>query len=264
VTDRNDDDTNGGGDDETPDAAGDDDTDQFDSADDDTDQFDFDPETGTEAGDHDDGGSDRGGDDGADSDGRDVGGGSADRLVTGADEEEAAPAGEPGLSSDAEYGEAPQYFDPVAETADELPHTAESSRSEMMGLQSTGERPPIAEQVDDEASKLAGLDRARMVGNLLDDAVTVPGTSFKIGLDPILGILPGGGDLVAAVGSLYIVFEAARAGVPRSELQKMLGIVAVDVVAGSVPIIGVLFDAFWKANKWNVATFEEHVESDLD
>ncbi|NHN42728.1 DUF4112 domain-containing protein [Halorubellus sp. JP-L1] len=132
----------------------------------------------------------------------------------------------------------------------------------MIGLQSTAERPPIVEQVDDESAKRAGLERARKMGDLLDDAFTVPGTSFKVGIDPILGILPGGGDLVAAVGSLYIVLEAARAGVPRSALQKMLALVAVDLVVGSVPLVGVLFDAFWKANKWNVATFEEHVEDD--
>jgi hypothetical protein len=169
---------------------------------------------------------------------------------------------EPGLSSGGEFGEPPQYFDPVTERSDELPRSMEASRSKMIGGQSLERRSGPGDQVAGGASTHAGLERARKVGTALDDAVTVPGTSFKIGLDPILGILPGGGDAVAAVGSLYIVLEAARAGVPRSALKKMLALATIDLVVGSVPLVGVLFDAAWKANKWNVATFEEHVEDD--
>lgn len=161
-----------------------------------------------------------------------------------------------------EYGDPPQYFDPAAETSDELPRSPEGSRSEMIGQRGTEGRSPIATRIDEEASAHAGLKRARKVANALDSAVTVPGTSFEVGLDPILGILPGGGDAVAALGSLYIVLEAARAGVPRSALQKMLALVVVDLVAGSVPVVGVAFDAVWKANEWNVATFEEHLDGD--
>lgn len=103
----------------------------------------------------------------------------------------------------------------------------------------------------------ATLRRVRTVAGLMDEAVRVPGTSFRVGLDPILGVVPGAGDAVAAGVSLYIVAEAANLGVPLTTIVRMLANVAVDSVGGSVPVVGVLFDAYWKANKWNVATIEE-------
>ncbi|WP_313694660.1 DUF4112 domain-containing protein [Halorarum halobium] len=105
----------------------------------------------------------------------------------------------------------------------------------------------------------AALERVRTVAGLMDEAVRVPGTDFEIGLDPILGVVPGGGDVVAAGISLYIVAEAAYLGVPLTTLVKMLGTVSVDVVGGSIPVLGVVFDAFWKANAWNVASLERYL-----
>ena len=93
----------------------------------------------------------------------------------------------------------------------------------------------------------------------MDDAFRVPGTEFRIGLDPILGILPVVGDGVATLFSLYVVAEAAVAGVPQRTLLRMLAVVAVDTVVGSVPVLGPVFDAAWKANRWNVRTLERHV-----
>jgi hypothetical protein len=86
------------------------------------------------------------------------------------------------------------------------------------------------------------VERARTVSTLLDDAIRVPGTDFRVGLDPILGILPVGGDIVSAIISLYIVAEAAKAGAPAGLLGKMLAVVTVDLVAGSVPVVGVVFE----------------------
>lgn len=107
----------------------------------------------------------------------------------------------------------------------------------------------------------AAIGRMRAVARLLDDGMRIPGTDFRIGLDPIVGILPGAGDTVAAVASLYIVFESARQEVSRPTLLRMLGNIAVDTVGGSVPVLGTVFDAFWKANKWNANTLERHLES---
>ena len=103
------------------------------------------------------------------------------------------------------------------------------------------------------------LERARVVGNLLDEAITVPGTGFKIGIDPILGVLPVAGDSVTTLASLYIVFVGLRLGLPPRALAKMIGFVGVDFVVGSVPILGTVVDAFLKVNKRNVATLERHV-----
>jgi len=92
----------------------------------------------------------------------------------------------------------------------------------------------------------------RAVARILDESVRVPGTDFRVGLDPILGLLPGWGDAVAAGLSLYIVVESARLGVPFGTLVRMLANVAVDAVGGSIPIAGDFFDAAWKANTRNV------------
>lgn len=108
----------------------------------------------------------------------------------------------------------------------------------------------------------AAVERARTVSTLLDEAIPVPGTDYRIGLDPILGILPGAGDLVSSAISLYLVLEGINVGVPRSTLVRMLANIAVDAIIGSIPVIGVLFDAVWKANKRNLALLEAHVDGE--
>jgi len=108
----------------------------------------------------------------------------------------------------------------------------------------------------------AALGRARKASRLLDEAVRVPGTDFRVGIDPILGILPGAGDAVAAAISLYPVVEAYRLDAPRETMALLLALVAIDAVVGSVPVLGPVFDAVWKANEWNVDTLEDHVHGD--
>lgn len=88
---------------------------------------------------------------------------------------------------------------------------------------------------------------------LLDSSIRVPGTDFRVGLDALLGLLPGGGDVAGVILSSYIVLEAARLGVPRRTLFLMIGNVAVEGLAGAVPVLGDFFDAAWKANQRNVA-----------
>lgn len=107
----------------------------------------------------------------------------------------------------------------------------------------------------------AALGRVRVVSHLLDEAVRVPGTNYRVGLDPILGILPIGGDAVGLVLSLYPILEAARFDLPTWTIAKMLTLVAVDAVIGSIPVLGTLFDAVWKANEWNRRTLERHLDA---
>lgn len=106
----------------------------------------------------------------------------------------------------------------------------------------------------------AALQRVRKVSKLLDEAFRVPGTNFRIGLDPILGIVPGAGDLVSAALSLYPIIEAIRLDTPKETIAMMVGLVAVDAVIGSIPVFGDVFDAFWKANEWNVRLLERSLE----
>lgn len=107
------------------------------------------------------------------------------------------------------------------------------------------------------------IERMQLVAEVLDESVTVPGTKYRVGLDPVLGVLPVGGDAASAALSLYIVAEATRLGVSTGTVLVMLANVAVDAAGGSVPILGAVFDAAWKANKWNVKlAMEDLAESD--
>ena len=106
----------------------------------------------------------------------------------------------------------------------------------------------------------AALERVRRVARLQDEAIRVPGTDFRFGLDPVLGLLPVAGDTLSAVISLYPIVEAARLGAPKRTLAAMLTLVAVDAVIGSIPVVGSVFDAVWKANVWNVRLLERHVK----
>ena len=111
----------------------------------------------------------------------------------------------------------------------------------------------------------AALNRMRAVSKLMDDVVPIPGTDKSFGLDPLLSIDPSPvGDVIGGAISLYIVAESANLGVPYTTLVKMIGNVAVDVGIGSVPVLGVVFDAMWKANERNIALVEEFVENQTD
>jgi hypothetical protein len=103
------------------------------------------------------------------------------------------------------------------------------------------------------------LARARTLTNLLDNAVRVPGTSMRFGLDPVLGLVPGLGDVAGAALSGYVVLLASQLGAPTTVIVRMLGNVVIDTVGGTVPVIGDLFDAGWKSNSRNLALLERHL-----
>jgi hypothetical protein len=99
----------------------------------------------------------------------------------------------------------------------------------------------------------AALKRMEMVAYVLDESVRVPGIGVRIGIDPVLGAIPVAGDVVSAAFSLYIVAESAYLGVSFRTLLEMLANITIDVAGGSVPYVGTVFDALWKANKRNAA-----------
>jgi hypothetical protein len=92
---------------------------------------------------------------------------------------------------------------------------------------------------------------------LIDAAFRVPGTRFRFGLNSLIGLTPAAGDALLAAVSLYIVWEARALGVPRPKLMKMLANVGVETLAGTVPIVGDLFDMTFKANLRNLAIIED-------
>ena len=76
-----------------------------------------------------------------------------------------------------------------------------------------------------------------------------------------MDLIPGIGDAIGAILSLYIFQAARRFGVPRVTLTRMAMNIGIDFVGGLLPFLGAIFDAYWKANIWNVALIRRHVES---
>lgn len=109
----------------------------------------------------------------------------------------------------------------------------------------------------DRADARARLARIRKLAWLLNGAFRIPGVRMRFGLDTLIGLVPGGGDTISALLSLYIVHQAWRLGVPRPLLMRMLGNVAIEAVAGVVPILGDLFDTAFKADLRNIAIIEQ-------
>lgn len=103
------------------------------------------------------------------------------------------------------------------------------------------------------------VNRLRRLSHLLDNAIPIPGTGYRVGIDPILGLLPGGGDTVAGALGAYIIVEAARMGLPRKVVGQMVGNIIFDSLVGIVPVLGDLFDVGWKANVRNIALLEKHL-----
>ncbi|BBD62687.1 hypothetical protein NIES2109_55330 [Nostoc sp. HK-01] len=111
----------------------------------------------------------------------------------------------------------------------------------------------------DAVKRLATLDRIRRLSRLMDTSIRIPLLGFRIGLDPIIGLVPGAGDFISTGFSAYIIFLATRFGIPRQDLAKMIFNVGLEAVVGSVPLVGDLFDAFYKSNIRNLAILEEHL-----
>ena len=103
-----------------------------------------------------------------------------------------------------------------------------------------------------------GLDALRKAAQLLDSAFLIPGTSYRVGLDPILGLFPGLGDLVSPLFTIGILWQARELAIPRVVLLRMIFNVAIDSLIGAVPLLGDFFDFAWKANTMNMALLERH------
>ena len=106
------------------------------------------------------------------------------------------------------------------------------------------------------------LLRLKRLSHNLDEAFTIPGTERKIGIDPIIGLIPGGGDLIGGALSIYIMHAGIRMGMPRSVIIRMFGNIALEFIIGCIPIIGDLFDVMWKSNQRNVKLIEDSIISE--
>ena len=92
-----------------------------------------------------------------------------------------------------------------------------------------------------------------LLSHLLDDWFRIPGTSIRFGLDGIVGFIPGVGDAIGGIASCIIIVAAWMRGVSYVTLARMLANWGIEVLIGTVPVLGNLFDIAWKANRRNYA-----------
>lgn len=118
----------------------------------------------------------------------------------------------------------------------------------------------ITTKVPDEPA-LPDAFQLEQLAKWMDAAFEIPGTKIRFGLDALVGLIPGLGDLVTTLVSLHILRTASMHGVPRVTLARMGLNIAADSLAGSVPFVGDAFDVYWKANQRNVELLRRHLSS---
>jgi hypothetical protein len=101
-------------------------------------------------------------------------------------------------------------------------------------------------------SRSDALDQVELIAWLLDNSIPIPGTGRRIGLDGIVGLVPGVGDLLSAGVSVLVVVRAAQLNLPRIVLLRMLANVALDLGIGAIPVVGDAFDLWFKASSRNL------------
>lgn len=104
------------------------------------------------------------------------------------------------------------------------------------------------------------FERLRRWSYLLDSAFRIPGTNIRFGWDPIVGLLPGVGDLSSPLFAVLLLTQALRMRVPRIVLARMVINAGIDALLGLLPVIGNILDVGWKANVRNMALLERHAE----
>lgn len=111
-----------------------------------------------------------------------------------------------------------------------------------------------------QVERLAKLNRIREFSRWLDSAFRIPGTNFRFGWDPVIGLIPGAGDLVSTALSAYMIYLAARFRLPPKIFLKMLVNLGIEATVGTIPLVGDIFDAFFKANIRNFELLEKHIQ----
>ncbi len=101
-------------------------------------------------------------------------------------------------------------------------------------------------------------DSLRRLVALFDSAFRIPGTGIRFGIDPIVGLIPGLGDMASPVIAVLIIWQGTRLRVPKVVLARMALNAAIDAGVGAIPVVGDLFDFGWRSNDWNLALLERH------
>jgi hypothetical protein len=117
--------------------------------------------------------------------------------------------------------------------------------------------PPLS-----DGERMRRLSRLQTVAMIMDTAIAIPGTNIRFGADSLLGLVPGIGDFAGALVGLAIVNEARRLGVPGHKMAKMIANIGVDTLVGAVPLLGDVFDVYFKSHRRNVQLILDHFEGD--
>lgn len=108
-------------------------------------------------------------------------------------------------------------------------------------------------QTPDQRTELVKIDDSlKRLSWLMDDLIRIPGLGWRFGLDALAGLIPGFGDTATSLASFYILASAVRYGVPKVTLLRMGINIGIDYAMGSLPLVGDLFDAWWKSNHMNL------------
>jgi hypothetical protein len=107
--------------------------------------------------------------------------------------------------------------------------------------------------------RISTKHRLESLAWLLDSSIRLPRTNFRIGLDGLIGLIPGIGDTFGGIMSSYIIAEAGRMGLPKSTLIRMTYNVLIETLIGMIPVAGDLFDITWKANNRNIKLLQAHM-----
>ena len=111
-----------------------------------------------------------------------------------------------------------------------------------------------------QITKQEKMQRLEKLAWVLDSVIPIPGTNWRIGLDGLIGLVPGVGDISAGAISTYILYQALRMGVPTMVVGRMLLNIVMESVIGVIPFFGDIFDFAFKSNKRNVALLREYVD----
>jgi len=120
-------------------------------------------------------------------------------------------------------------------------------------------KPATKPQTNDDEQSPQLAPELQLLADWMDGVFRVPGVGWRFGLDAILGFVPGIGDTATSVASLYILTAAHRYGVTRTTLLRMALNVVLDAVVGMIPLVGDVFDVYWKSNQRNVEILKRHM-----
>jgi len=114
--------------------------------------------------------------------------------------------------------------------------------------------PGLTNSPADIRSRIEAMER------LLEGLFVIPGINRRVGLDAIIGLVPGIGDLITGAMGMWIVWEARNLGMPRWQLARMSANVGIDSLLGMIPLVGDLFDFVFKSNSYNLRIIKKHLD----